>query len=764
MLHGVSKKRLTSRRTRARSLSSKRPWTASSRKYCPRCHRTNFVIVFVLFLRSSSSSLPTLSWLSHVLHCYQECSGEALEPATGRKRKTPDSPAPAAAAKPLLRRRWYCPPVLPTPSPAGQIAPRAANLTIIKRHPVTQMRRAAHRVSSTRLKANPAATRTSPRVAGAQGGSATPQLTIKACFQKQLSASSSRLSNDEDVPCPPRPLASSERTLEPTCTPTSIGGLHDAMAQMASYAADIAKQVLSGRRDLRGCPWVLPDDCQVKAPSALQAISDAALLPRVFIWAPEKLQPGWRLQCPTCMRPTSYSECHAPRIVHTLTNHYMYVCTKHLCYQCPGAARGPKPVHRQRLKLSADQPKVLARMPVGLKQSWNIVSIGQTLFDVEVLDHVRAMATRTSWSALADGINEMNTMSWVRSVRCTQSTLRSPAVSEPGEVFTHLPAHFRVRDKWLRSLYMLDAAQREGAVSQELEAELGNDILLMDWTCDAAAKCGSPYLFNAMSGDLKVLVSKLTRSNGPREVEPELLRLKQRGVVPRVVYVDDHCCSTWKELLEPLWPHVCVRLDGTHAIRRLAQTTTSTQHPWHGLFCKSLASAIYTHDPAEQNRLRQAWARAGHGATVPEHVQKQYVPRVIVNPLRIIAALQATFSDYANKRHAVAGELLTAATHSAWASLRRHVAAGCLCDPPNIELNRYGRVVSIGGENFSMVTSSRGSSPLEGFHAHQKRWLGHMATHAVEAGEALLRDGALRWNKNRGCDAILREGRKSETL
>ena len=75
--------------------------------------------------------------------------------------------------------------------------------------------------------------------------------------------------------------------------------------------------------------------------------------------------------------------------------------------------------------------------------------------------------------------------------------------------------------------------------------------------------------------------------------------------------------------------------------------------------------------------------------------------------------------------------------------------AGCLCDPPGVQLNKYGDECSVGGESSIEVASMRGSSALEGFHAHQKQWLGPFATHAVEAGTALLRDGTARWNRSR---------------
>jgi len=47
----------------------------------------------------------------------------------------------------------------------------------------------------------------------------------------------------------------------------------------------------------------------------------------------------------------------------------------------------------------------------------------------------------------------------------------------------------------------------------------------------------------------------------------------------------------------------------------------------------------------------------------------------------------------------------------------------------------------------------RGASALEGFHTHQKQWLGPLAHHSAEAGTALLADGALRWNRRRRNEA-----------
>jgi len=61
------------------------------------------------------------------------------------------------------------------------------------------------------------------------------------------------------------------------------------------------------------------------------------------------------------------------------------------------------------------------------------------------------------------------------------------------------------------------------------------------------------------------------------------------------------------------------------------------------------------------------------------------------------------------------------------------------------------------GEAFYPIRKQRGTSSLEGYHSHQKRWLGSLGTHAPEAGLALLTDGNLRWNRQRSNESLPEE-------
>ena len=113
--------------------------------------------------------------------------------------------------------------------------------------------------------------------------------------------------------------------------------------------------------------------------------------------------------------------------------------------------------------------------------------------------------------------------------------------------------------------------------------------------------------------------------------------------------MDDECCGAWQDVLKAAWPDIHVRLDAMRAIRRLTQTATSTQHPWRGQFCRMLSEAIFTDDEEALKRLRSACKQAGLRNSLPK---QKYVPRVIVDPPRIIKFIGAGLSRLREHVHA----------------------------------------------------------------------------------------------------------------
>ena len=467
--------------------------------------------------------------------------------------------------------------------------------------------------------------------------------------------------------------------------------------------------------------------------------------------------------CPLCHQPSSIAHCGRERTLHSMRgSHSVYIPMNYVCYKCPRplrssktrqAAEGTSNRNRREKKFQSDTPEAMALLPEHVKLKWKFTDSGRVLCDTSVANHVRAMATSASWCVIADGINELKEHSWMGDVKMRYLLLCQTLSIQPRNTPSKLPKTFCLSDKWVRNLFVDDAEHRRDEVERELAAETGDEILVLDWTKEAAVQCGKPWLLNAMDGRGRALISRLTNTSKPYEAKSLILELARRGVSPKVAYVDDECCGAWKSILEQAWPGTNIRLDCFHAIRRLTQTVTSTQHPWFRQFCAELSEAVYTYDTTEIERLKQARERAGLIGHL-KHARLKYVPCVITNAPGIIKAIEATLASFHERHHPEIGPLLTAATQMAWANLKLHIMKGCLCDPSDVVLNEVGSPIMIGDEEFRTIRTKRGASALEGFHVHQKRWLGQFAHHATHAGQALLAEGAIRWNRKRCNEAI----------
>ena len=128
------------------------------------------------------------------------------------------------------------------------------------------------------------------------------------------------------------------------------------------------------------------------------------------------------------------------------------------------------------------------------------------------------------------------------------------------------------------------------------------------------------------------------------------------------------------------------------------------------------------------------------------------IPRIITDAPRIAEKLEAALHKFQTP-DGPNGSLVTQETWEAWRNLKQHVIEGCLCDPRDVELNSFHEEKVVDGVRLPTVSKARGASALEGFHTHQKAWLGPHARHAGDVGEALLADGALRWNQRIHCSA-----------
>jgi len=538
-----------------------------------------------------------------------------------------------------------------------------------------------------------------------------------------------------------------------------------------AYVVSVKTKIDTGCLNIAGNPIVKPADplamldnaqslrCNVNATSpTAEDIWELASRPTVYAWVPEKLFPGVVMKCSTCQSTVTSARWARDKTLHGLSVHQVYLTKEYTCCNCVAKPRREQAAasledvgsdrKRARKQFQADAPMALALLPEHVQASWKFVQTGRILCEAGVVDLVRALATRTSWSAIADTINELKEMAWAREVASTFATLCTYFDVCPTAELCGFPQQNRLSADWVRNVYVADAQKRHTCVRQELSEERGDDILALDWTVDAASRCSADFLFNAMDGRRRILMSSLTPTSSPYGVQPLLAALRERGVAPKVVYVDCECCGAWRSIVRDIWPTAVVKRDAMHAIRRLTKTVSSTQHPLHGRFCAALAGAIYTYDAESMARFSEACRRETKPGVRPCRAKSRYVPRVIVDALRIaraIGSVLATFQDAPSP----ADPLLTQGTMDAWRDLQPHVAAGCLCDPPGVQLHEHGEGVVIGGRRFKPIRTLRGASALEGFHSHQKQWLGCLARHAADAGVALLADGAVRWNRKR---------------
>ena len=469
--------------------------------------------------------------------------------------------------------------------------------------------------------------------------------------------------------------------------------------------------------------------------------------PDIFLWDPTVIDPAIEILCPRCGARAVRTNWNDPKELHVLGNRAIYVARRYECYSCPNAKKSKVAGKRTRCSFTSDDPSVLRTLPTFLIKLWPFLDTGRHLYDPSLIDLVRAMATKCSWSAISNAIAEMQNRWWHREVQEVHRIFCETQCAAPMTESTNCPKQLFVTSHMVRKIYMLDFKNRENTIDDHFRAEAGDYILRLDWTNGPAMRCREKHLLNIMDGQSRILTFRFTSNAKPYASKQCMQELFDRGVRPRIVYVDDECCGCWLQMLRTFWPDVAVKLDPMHAMKRLTETTASTQHPDHGSFCTKLSNCIFKYDAKVMERISRAWSTEHGDITLPPQVKRKYVPRIIPEPQVIVVAIDRLLEEFRARNHETQGMLLTIRTGEAWQLLRQHISKGCLSDPLDVRLNCGGPAVMIGGMRFASIKSLRGTSPVEGLHAHQKQWLGMFGQHDCEVGAALLKDGAWRWNR-----------------
>ena len=469
--------------------------------------------------------------------------------------------------------------------------------------------------------------------------------------------------------------------------------------------------------------------------------------PLVFVWSPDKLFVGTTICCPKCSKPANGETRwgHA-QVLHMMGEEAVFIASRHSCLRCRADHRGSGSERNRSYMFSAGSPEAIASMPDWASAAWPLIQAGKkTLCDSVLVSTIRAWATRTRWTAIAAVLNELRATKnaqLIRSYYSVCNALHLHPIQTPN-CFTPLTA------KWVSDVYERDYNERAPDIALELLAEVPGDIVAVDWTRDAAARCKGRWMFNALDSNGVVLTSIVTSTTSPKEIAPALRELRSRGLQPKAIYVDDECCGVWRELVADIWPGAVVVLDAFHAIRRLTQTTTSTRHPWHKHFCRLISDAFFGDDEEMSLRFRRACERSKVPTKLARKLKREHVARHVRDKALLETSIDNALAEYSGRQHEQYGPLLTAKTLAAWECLKTHVRNGCMCDPPGVEVNVLSdKYVTIDGQQFKKLNIARGSSALEGFHAHQKSWLGSQA-HSRERGLSLVADGTARFNRRR---------------
>ena len=167
-----------------------------------------------------------------------------------------------------------------------------------------------------------------------------------------------------------------DRTSTSTACPPQ-GSRSRPIADVDQYICGVQRDVDSGRVGLNGRPWICPPNpfnCALvineqrrrsgePLVDALEALN-LVLRPTLFLWSPEKLQPGLIMRCPCCHSPASSVRWWRPRNLHALAASYVYVTVQYTCKSC-------SQIHREEAK-SENFSRGCARSPDAFARAFAI--------------------------------------------------------------------------------------------------------------------------------------------------------------------------------------------------------------------------------------------------------------------------------------------------------------------------------------------------------------------------------------------------------
>ncbi|XP_072233545.1 uncharacterized protein [Leuresthes tenuis] len=345
------------------------------------------------------------------------------------------------------------------------------------------------------------------------------------------------------------------------------------------------------------------------------------------------------------------------------------------------------------------------------------------------------------------------------------SVVHTPAFAEP-PLLPALP-----KPKWLLAVYAREVLGRLHEVKAKITSVFGS-VLKMDSTkkkLAGAAAGTAAWCTNVGNEHGQVLVSVMTAGEG-QALDP-MERYRAAGEEPpRIMYVDGDCCSQHGpcrvKAMFAEWYELQVRLDIWHFMRRFAAGVTTEAHLLYSIFMARLSTCIFEWDPEDVAALRRAKEselaakKIGHISeeTLTTRITRRELAlhcrrrtRGVEETTRLIGSLISLF-DSTSGKDTLGGPLLNhERIQQIWQEQRKHV--GCIQDPEDFPLYIKTGTLKKGGVELCCYRCARGSTSLESFHLHLKRFI--PGTSASDAHfQAYLLKGLMRWNDDQMEDAV----------
>ncbi|KAJ4941723.1 hypothetical protein JOQ06_011598 [Pogonophryne albipinna] len=557
---------------------------------------------------------------------------------------------------------------------------------------------------------------------------------------------------------PPPPLqlvAPPPQLLLPAAWRSSLPAEQHEWVSRALFVADRAgRPVLSPELQL----WHHPPGPRLVY-SQQPSFPDAFFQRPFFLWAPYKMW-TYHLKCPNCAHKLTGGGLYKTvRRVLDLDGWY-YMGTEYL--ECSSCTK----------KCASWSESIRSQLDLDHQLLFPAVLTYRLSCDRKVLAQMKGRTLGNSASRLHSFLVEQHTAEWMRrSIHYLNTCRRLEVVGVQMPPLQPPPQMVRVpSSSWLLSTFVLESFTRIEELKAKVTSTFGS-ILKMGSTKKvtkklAGAEAGTALCMSSVGNELgQVLMSVLTAAEGYglRDMARGLQERYQLAGMepPQVLYVDRDCCrrdggTCATAALFPAWPHLAVRLDTWHFMRRLAAGVTSASHPLYPEFMRRLSSCIFEWDAEDLSLLETALQADGSRRTpsskeMGRHCRRrtrgaQETERLLGEVVEVFKGATDTKNVPLLERRRVEQILETQ---------RHHIP--CIQDPAGVPLYTRTGQLTRGGVSLPVYRCARGSTSLHSFHLHLHRFIPGSSARGSFFHMFLL-EGLTRWNEDRGKAAAGAEG------